>query len=294
MPAPPPASLVALYHAVGTPQATGYRDALGRDALARQLDWLARRYAVVPLAELLRLKREGAQLAGFAAVTFDDNHRSVLDQALPLLVERSLPATWCLIGSVLAGRPYWRRQVQGLIDGGEVEAFLAFAREREPGAVAGLRAERFYRDSKDPRRCRVPAVVALLERYRPAGADPALVRFADLAGRGPPAGLTLANHSATHPVFAGLSPAEQAQEVSDGQAAVTAVGWPTLDVLSLPFGGADSYDASLPAALASAGATAVLLTGSEGTAADDLSGHPALAKGPTALVRVLLGGLTLD
>jgi peptidoglycan/xylan/chitin deacetylase (PgdA/CDA1 family) len=294
MPAPPPASLVALYHAVGTPEATSYRDALGRDALARQLDWLARRYAVLPLAELLRLRREGAQLAGLAAITFDDNHRSVLDRALPLLAERSLPATWCLIGGVLAGRPYWRRQVQGLFDGGEVEAFLAFARERDPGAVAGLRPERFYRDSKDPRRCRVPALMALLERFRPAGADPALVRLDDLTGRSPPSGLTLANHSGTHPVFAGLSPAEQAQEVSDGRAAVTAAGWPTLDVLALPFGGADSYDASLPAALAAAGAAAVLLTGNAGTAADDLSGHPALAGGPTALVRVLLGGLRLE
>jgi peptidoglycan/xylan/chitin deacetylase (PgdA/CDA1 family) len=294
MQVPAPASLVALYHAVGTPEATGYRDALGRDALARQLDWLARRYAVVPLAELLRLRRKGAQLAGFAAITFDDNHRSVLEQALPLLAERALPATWCLIGSVLAGRPYWRRQVQGLIDAGEVEAFLAFARERDLAAVAGVRAERFYRDSKDPKRCRVAALMALLERFRPAGADPALVRLEDLAGRSPPAGLTLANHSATHPVFAGLSAAEQAREVSQGRAAVAAVGWPTLDVLALPFGGADSYDASLPAALASAGAAAVLLTGNEGTAADDLSGHPALANSPTALVRVLLGGLTLD
>ncbi|HKY93967.1 MAG TPA: polysaccharide deacetylase family protein [Kiloniellales bacterium] len=295
MPVPRPASLVALYHAVGTARTTGYRDALDREALARQLDWLAARYAVLPLGELLRLRREGAPLAGLAAITFDDNHRSVLELALPLLAERGLPATWCLIGGVLAGRPYWRRQVQSLIDRDEVGAFLAFAREQDPAAISGIRPERFYRDSKDPGRCRVPALMALLDRFRPGGADPALVRAEDLAGLAPLPGVTLANHSLTHPVFAGLSQAQQREEVMLGRTAVAAVGWATVDVLALPFGGADSYDASLPAALASAGCEAVLLTGSEGTAADDLSAHPALAGGPpTALVRVLLGSLTLD
>jgi len=295
-----PPSLVALYHAVGTPAATGYRDALDRAALARQLDRLRQRYEILPLADLLRRRADGLPLDGLAAITFDDNHRSVLDEALPLLAERGLPATWCLIGGVLAGHPYWRRQVQALIDDGAVEAFLAFARAEEPAAVEDVRAERFYRDSKDPRRCRVPTLMALLARFRPAAADPALVRLADLDSRAPPAGITLANHSFGHPVFAGLTPAEQAAEIERGREAVAAVGWPTLDALALPFGDPESYDAALPQSLAAAACPAVLLTGPEGTAADDLGRHPAFAapafaRGrPTALVRVMLGGRSLD
>ena len=289
-----PSSLVALYHAVGTAAATGYRDALSRDALARQLDWLARRYEVLPLATLLRRRRKGASLDGLAAITFDDNHRSVLESALPLLAERGLPATWCLIGGVLAGRPYWRRQVQGLIDRGEVEAFLAYARREAPAAVANIGAERFYRDSKDPRRTCIAALMALLERFRPGSADVDLVRLSDLANRAPPPEITLANHSRTHPVFAGLSPAEQAAEIAQGRAAVAATGWPLLDVLALPFGGPESYDASLPDAMQAAGCGALLLTGAEGTAADDLSAHPQVSsrRRPTTLVRVLLGPLS--
>lgn len=289
-----PSSLVALYHAVGTPATTGYRDALTRDALARQLDGLMRRYDVLPLAKLLRRRRKGAALDGLAAITFDDNHRSVLELALPLLAERGLPATWCLIGGVLAGRPYWRRQVQALIDRGEVDAFLAYARREAPSAVAGIGADRFYRDSKDPRRANVPALMALLDRFRPSNADADLVRLADLAGRAPPPGVTLANHSRTHPVFAGLSQADQAAEIAQGRATVAATGWPLLDVLALPFGGPDSYDATLSGAMKDAGCGALLLTGEAGTAADDLSAHPQFSghRRPTALVRVLLGGLS--
>jgi len=292
-----PPSLVALYHAVGSPQATGYRDSLDRSQLSRQLDWLQRRYAIVPLADLLRRRRAGVPLDGLAALTFDDNHRSVLTEALPLLAERRLPATWCLIGGVLAGQGYWRRQVQDVIAAGEVESFLAFARAEAPESVAGLRAERFYRDSKDPRRCHVPALIELLARFRPPRPDPDQMRLQDLASLPPPPGLTLANHSFSHPVFAGLSAQEQAEEVRRGGAAVSAVGWPLVDALALPFGGADSYDATLPAGLAAAGCEALLLTAAEGTAADDLGAHPAfqgMTAGPTVLSRVLLGSVALD
>jgi len=290
----PPASLIALYHALGTRAATGYRDALSADAFVGQLDWLVRHYAVRPLAVLLRLRRSGEAIDGLAAITFDDNHRSVLEQALPLLAERGLPATWCLIGDVLRGRPYWRRQVQRLIDEDRVEAFLAFARRAAPAAVAGVRAERFYRDSKDPERCRVPDLMALLLRFLPGEADDDLIRLDGLAGRRPPEGVTLANHSRSHPVFAGLTLSEQVAEIAGGAAALAGTGWPALAVLALPFGGPESYDAATPTALAAAGCEAVLLTAGEGTAADDLAGHPRLAAGAIALTRVLLGNVTLD
>jgi peptidoglycan/xylan/chitin deacetylase (PgdA/CDA1 family) len=290
----PPASLIALYHAVGTVKATGYRDALSRDDLARQLDWLERHYAIRPLADLLRLRRAGQPLDGLAAITFDDNHPSVLEAALPLLAARGLPATWSLIGEVLAGRPYWRRLVHRLGEEGRIEAFLAFARGVSPATVSGLTAERFYKDSKNPQRCRVTELRALLERFFSGEAEDDLVRLDDLAGRTPAKGVTLANHSASHPVFAGLPQAEQEAEILGGAAALARTGWPTLAVLTLPFGGAEAYDAATMSALQAAGCEAILLTAEEGTAADDLAGHPRLAAGILALTRVMLGKEALD
>jgi peptidoglycan/xylan/chitin deacetylase (PgdA/CDA1 family) len=289
----PPTSLIALYHAIGTADATGYRDALVLEAFARQLDWLERHYAVRPLGELLRRRRAGQALDGLGAITFDDNHPSVLEQALPLLATRRLPATWALIGDVLHGRPYWRQQVQRLRKEGRVEAFLAFARKQEPAAVAGIGPESFYRDSKDPKRCRVPEIMALIERFFAGEPGDRLVRLDDLARRAPLEGITLANHSASHPVFAGLSLARQRAEIEGGAAALAQTGWPTLTVLALPFGDPGSYDAATPAALAAAGCDAVLLTADQGTAADDLAGHRPLGAKVVALSRVMLGTKTL-
>src|SRR5690606_34163491 len=106
---------------------------------------------------LLAEQRRGRSLRGLAALTFDDNHRSVLEVALPLAAELGLPATWFLIGGPLKGQPFWRALVRRIEAEGRVADFLAFARARHP-AAGRLRPERFYRDSKDPARIDSPAM----------------------------------------------------------------------------------------------------------------------------------------
>lgn len=283
-----PASLIALYHAVGTPGMTGYRDALPADRLERQLGWLKRHYSVRPLAELLERRRRGRSLDGLAALTFDDNHRTVRDLALPLAGALGLPATWFLIGAPLRGRPFWRDLVRRIAASGQVEAFLAFAAAQ--GAELGrLRPARFYRDSKDPARVAGDLLPPLLEAFLPEAGPPAdFVTAGELAAL--PAGVTLANHSAHHLLLAGLPASVQRDEIATGLATLRALAPDASHALALPFGGPGSYDTTTLAVAADLALPGLLLTAEEPGAADDLTQHPLapLARLPL-LVRDLPG-----
>lgn len=73
-----------------------------RDRFAAQLDFLQRRYRVIPLREYLRARKEGGALPHYSVIlTFDDGYRNFLTIAAPLLAERSMPATVFLITDVM-------------------------------------------------------------------------------------------------------------------------------------------------------------------------------------------------
>src|SRR5690606_13496083 len=58
-----------------------------------QISWLARRFSVLPLAELHERAKRGGSLRGLAALTFDDAYAGVLEHALPVLAAHGAPCT---------------------------------------------------------------------------------------------------------------------------------------------------------------------------------------------------------
>jgi peptidoglycan/xylan/chitin deacetylase (PgdA/CDA1 family) len=259
MPAPCP---VLCYHAVtddpGDPAERLH--AVRPATLAAQLDWLAARYTVVPLAELARRD----DWAGLAAVTFDDGYRSAIEVGWPICRARGLPASFALIGEALASGSFWRERVRTLIRHGLVDAFLAWAGD-DPG-VQGLRAARFYKDSKR-------------SDGDPAGLDARLREFLAACGRDPrernactadpgalPAdpGFAVLNHSAHHWTPAALDPAGQRAELRDGRRALADAGIADGPFYCVPFGGDGDYGAATLAAAAEAGYAGVLLSRGRG------------------------------
>jgi peptidoglycan/xylan/chitin deacetylase (PgdA/CDA1 family) len=253
MPAPCP---VLCYHAVtDDPGGPAERLHAVRPAvLAAQLDWLAARYRVVPLAELARRD----DWAGLAAVTFDDGYRSAIETGWPICRDRGLPAGFALIGTALETGTFWRERVRTVIRHALVDAFLQWAGDQP--AVAGLRAARFYKDSKRP-----DGDPAALDRLLAAflaerGLDP---RARNACTTGPQAlpadpGFAVVNHSAHHWTPAALTPAREQAEVRDGRAALAAAGLRDGAFYAIPFGGDGDYgDATLQAA-AEAGYAGVL------------------------------------
>ncbi len=285
-----PTSLVLVFHAVGSPADTGYKDSLTAGELDRVLDWLQAHYQVLALDELAERRRAGASLDGLAALTFDDNHRSVAEIALPLAAARGLPATWFLMTAPLSGAPYWRRQVTRLLARGEEPAFRAFLAAHAPELVARIRPGKLYKDSKDPARVSPLAIAELLQAFDPAASQqPDFVTPGEIAALALP-GVSLGNHSHRHLVMAGLEAEAQCREIATAAEALSHFPQPRSRLFGVPFGGPGSYDAATLAATAATGLTGLAVTAGGLAAADDLGDHPLLADGAgelQALVRCL-------
>ena len=87
--------VVLMYHSVKRHE---------RERFARQMDHLVR------VARPVYADFAGAQTAdgsSYVAVTFDDAYQSVLENAVPILQERSIPATFFVPTKYLGSRPGW-------------------------------------------------------------------------------------------------------------------------------------------------------------------------------------------
>jgi peptidoglycan/xylan/chitin deacetylase (PgdA/CDA1 family) len=93
------------------------------------LDGLARFYRFIDAAELEWLLGTGRTLGSVCHLTFDDGHRSFEDIALPVLRERSIPASLFVSPSVIVrGDNYWFQELSHLrnhIDDEHIRAVLA-------------------------------------------------------------------------------------------------------------------------------------------------------------------------
>jgi peptidoglycan/xylan/chitin deacetylase (PgdA/CDA1 family) len=93
--------VVLAYHAIGTAPrgAALYNTFVSRTAFERQVRFLERRHGIVSL--------QAALGGGGVAITFDDAYRSVLEQAVPVLRERKLPATVFVPTKWIGSRNGW-------------------------------------------------------------------------------------------------------------------------------------------------------------------------------------------
>ena len=119
--------LVLVYHRVddeaGNPRAE-LVPALSVEQLADQLGHLRRRYRLVKASELQTAsasRRLGQRLP--VALTFDDDLRSHVETAAPVLHAAEAPATFFLCGASLAGPfSFWWEDLQQLFDRGRLTA----------------------------------------------------------------------------------------------------------------------------------------------------------------------------
>jgi peptidoglycan/xylan/chitin deacetylase (PgdA/CDA1 family) len=94
--------IILCYHGVTERARRGSNDPHGihvpRQLFEAQLDYLRRRYRVIPLRQYLAARREGLQLPDYTVVlTFDDGFRNFLTVAAPRLAERRMPASVFII-----------------------------------------------------------------------------------------------------------------------------------------------------------------------------------------------------
>ena len=81
---------------------------LPADRFERQLKWVANRFDVVALGELLDGLNGAGHRERLAAITFDDAYRGVFRNAAPLLERLRLPATVFVVTEAAeSGAPFW-------------------------------------------------------------------------------------------------------------------------------------------------------------------------------------------
>src|SRR5438128_4989592 len=155
------AGVAVAYHRVGDPQGDPLREltaSLGTRVFAAHLHHLRRHYRVVPADELqaaVRARRRGEPFP--VAITFDDDTRSHVDVAAPLLRALGLAATFFLTGAALDGPAsfWWGDLQRALTDLPDVKTLLP--------AVGGIRdADRYVRTLRPPERERLAVQLASL------------------------------------------------------------------------------------------------------------------------------------
>jgi peptidoglycan/xylan/chitin deacetylase (PgdA/CDA1 family) len=252
--------IVLVYHELAETAGDPRRDISAAHATAeveRQLRHLRRWYRIVGADEIVhavRARRRGQRFP--AAVTFDDDLRSHVDVALPLLERLGVRATFYLCGAAL-DRPFtfWWERLQRAVDVADprLPEVLPAAVEKPLPAVAET-VKRLSPDERD-------AVAAALapppdweSERRLAPAD--VTRLA--------AAMSVGFHTLRHDPLDRLADADLERALHDGRAALAAAG-ADLRQLAYPHGAADDR---IAAAARRAGFTIGLAVGGAAVTGD--------------------------
>ena len=96
---------ILFYHRVADENPNAWT--MPRRTFARQIEWMARRFDIVDLAEAQRRIAGGANRRPTVCLTFDDGYADNCEFALPLLLRKGLPVTYFVASEhVLTGTPF--------------------------------------------------------------------------------------------------------------------------------------------------------------------------------------------
>jgi len=222
---------------------------------ARQMEFVAAHFRVLPLAELVEGAAAGTLPVGALGISFDDGYRDNYAHAFPVLVRLRLPATVFLVsGSIESGSPPWHDHV-----------FDAFLRTRAERFVTAGRS--FPLDSLAGRRRALETVLPGLKRRAPSERLEAVGRLRrELGVDGPPGqaydmlswdqvremaagGIDVGAHTVSHSILTTLAPAEFDSEVADCKTTIEQRLGRCVPLFAYPNGGPGDFDEGAKAAL---------------------------------------------
>jgi peptidoglycan/xylan/chitin deacetylase (PgdA/CDA1 family) len=170
-------AILLLYHRVNDDQ-DAFFPSLPRRSFAAQLDYLAGRYRVEPLDDVVEWLAAGAKGPSRVAITIDDGYPDTLSVALPELERLGLPATLFLsTAPPETGESIWTDRLRWL---------MKYARARELEAP-WLGLPRLSLASTDSRLNALARLLGLLKVSGPAVIEQTLARLeSTLVADGPP------------------------------------------------------------------------------------------------------------
>jgi peptidoglycan/xylan/chitin deacetylase (PgdA/CDA1 family) len=238
----------------------------------RQLGYLARTMRPVSVDDLLQAMYGARPLPARAVLlTFDDGHRSLLEAGLPLLRERGFPAVAFVVPGLLdTDQPFWWVETERLMaQGGRVARFP----DLTPAAMVS-------RLKRLPDGERLEVIAELRDTARgPAVRTPQLRReeLAELEA----AGITIGNHTLTHPCLPRCDAAKAVAEVEQAHRLLCDVLGHEPRTFAYPNG---DWDQRAEEALAGAGYEAAFLF--------DHRANPATPRHPLRISRLRVNSTT--
>lgn len=212
-----PAQAYFRRRAAGRLAVLAYHGVDDRDTFAHQLDHLVRVARPVSLDDVIAAAYGRRPLEPRSVlITFDDGHRSVLDNARPELTMRGIPAVAFLIaGSIDSDEPFWWVEVEQLVAAGAGVGGVPADVAAGPPAVW----VRWLKTVDD----RVRRTV--IDRLRMSASRPA-DRMPQLRGEElrtlETAGIRVGNHTLTHPCLDRCDTEAVRREIRDAHAVLSA------------------------------------------------------------------------
>ncbi len=195
-----------------------YHDVSDPALFAKQMDYAATHFNPVSLEDVSRAVRGGTALPPRALlVTFDDGYRSVLEEGMPILQARSIPAVVYVVADIIGtDAPFWVTEVRDLVRMGAASTHIA--PEASPD-------EAVRRLKRVPNSTRLLAIEEL--RASATGPAPRMPQLEPhelhtlIAG-----GIEIGNHTHTHPCLHQCDAVTIQRELAASQEALTEMlGW---------------------------------------------------------------------
>lgn len=215
------------------------------DAFRDVIDRLSQRFRWVTIGEVIE---HDAPDFRAAALTFDDGHRGILTNALPILAERGIPAAVFIVTGAVTGRAplhFDELEIAFRLAGAEPEAL-----KRAKSALKVMpEASRRGEHERLLRRCGVTAADCRDaadedERYATVDSDDLATLRAG--------GWTIGSHTRTHRAVSTLDDAELHGEIAGSRDDLRALGIDAT-AFAYPYGAAHHIGASAPKVVREAG-----------------------------------------
>jgi peptidoglycan/xylan/chitin deacetylase (PgdA/CDA1 family) len=235
--------LALCYHRVSDPEGDLERDlvpAMGTKRFEAQVAYLRRHYRLVTasqLADAVVRRRPGQRIP--VAITFDDDLRSHVTHAMPILRRLGAPATFFLCGASLeSAHEFWWERLQrawdrGLVDGRLLEELDAVAPAAGQSAIRHTAAA----IQRLPPQRREALSEQLASRLGPDPPDAGL-RGGDAAALAE-AGFEIAFHTLRHDSLPALDDSALAAALAEGRTQLEEVAATSISTIAYPHGSAD-------------------------------------------------------
>jgi peptidoglycan/xylan/chitin deacetylase (PgdA/CDA1 family) len=249
-----PGPAILMYHRIASESFDPWGLAVSRDNFAGQVEWLAQRRTVLPLAEFIAAHRQQKLPADAVAITFDDGYACTMATAAPLLHRAGLQATIFLAPACLErGGEFWWDELERLVRHSEAVhiAFAGQAVELGPPSEEDTDWQP-WELPRTPRQKSYLKLWSILHATPGERMDEALAELRQKLGDGMPprqshrlatphelkgnGSFEFGSHGLTHASLPKLSPAEQVREIEEGRDRLAQLTGQTPATFSYPFG----------------------------------------------------------